>query len=91
MSVGLNNISTDIHNYLVSVYGDIAYSYKIVAKWAAAFKSERESIEDESGSRRPRTESTNANINMVEQLIDENPRISYANLKGTIFVYQMHA
>ena len=72
VSVALNKTPTDIHNDLVSVYGDLAYSYQAVAKWAAAFKSGRESIRDESQSGRPVTESTNANINMVEQLIDEN-------------------
>ena len=73
MSVALNKTPIDIHNNLIGVYGDLAYSYKPVAKWAAAFKSERESIEDDSRSGRPRTESTNANINMVEQFNDENP------------------
>ena len=48
---------------------------------AAAFKSDRETTEDEQSLGRLVTETTNANISMLAQLFDENPIISYADLK----------
>ena len=39
MSVSLNQSAMVIHDNLIKVYGEAAYSYPTVARWAASFKA----------------------------------------------------
>ena len=62
-----------IYDNLVKVFGEIAYSYPSVAMWAALFKAGESNLEDKYRSGRSITETNQANIDLVESLIDINP------------------
>ncbi len=66
-----------IHNDLIKVYGDSAYSFSAVEKRVAYHRRGGESIEDAPRPGRPITGCTLTNIRLVDSLIMENPRISY--------------
>ena len=75
-----------IHDNLVKVYGEAAYSYPTVAGWDASFKAGESNLEDKYRSGRPITETNQANIDLVESLIDINPRVSYSYLEEETFL-----
>ena len=58
-------------------HGEAAVVYRTVAKWAELFRNGRESVEDDPRSGRSITEMTKANIEMIEQLIDNDPHITF--------------
>ena len=75
--VALGQKPREIHNQLINAYGESAYSLSAVEKRVAYHKAGGESINDSYRSGAPITACTKANIELVESLIDENPRISY--------------
>jgi histone-lysine N-methyltransferase SETMAR len=77
----LNQSPISIHNNLVLVYGDNAYSYKTVTLWVNSFRAGNTNINDKPRTGRPITAKTDTNIALVEKLIDEHPRISYSYLE----------
>jgi len=82
----LDQSPTIIHDNLVKVYGEAAYSYRNVARWAALFKAGKSKLMDKTRSGRPITEMNKANIDLVQSLIDKNPRISYSILEEKTFL-----
>ena len=68
--------ATQIHQELIIAYGPDAVSFSTVAYWTRRFVSGRDSFEDDPRSGRPVTVVTTQNIKAVEQLVDEDPRIS---------------
>ena len=77
----LNQTATSIHAELILIHGESAYKFRSVCKWVECFKAGRDEIEDKPRSGRPITELTEANITLVEQLIDNDKRISYSDLE----------
>ena len=80
MRTALKINAASIHQELVDILGDNAYSYRTVADWSRRFKDGRVSVEDDPRQGRPSTTLTKANIQLVEKLIDEDSRISYRSL-----------
>ena len=70
-----------IHDDLKTIYGSSSYSYSTVAKWVNLFKSGRESLEDDSRCGRPRTEVIPYNIKQIEELIADDPHITYCEME----------
>jgi hypothetical protein len=64
---------TEITKELFLAHGDQAPTYKTVCKWTALFKNGRESLADDPRSGRPITVFTEVNIELIRQLIEENP------------------
>ena len=58
-----------------------AYSLPTIRRWIARFKAGHLVVEDEHRSGCPITETSQANIDLIESLIDDNPRISYSYLE----------
>jgi len=77
----LNETPISIHNNLVSVYGEAAYSLVTIRRWVVRFKAGKTDLEDMHRSGRPITEKSPSNIALIESLIDDNPRISYSYLE----------
>lgn len=75
--VALGQKPIEIHSQLIKVYGESAYSFSAVEKRVAYHRAGGESIFDAYRSGTPITACTQANIDLVESLIEENPRISY--------------
>lgn len=67
----------DIWKELNIAYPGQAPKYDCVAKWAKLFKEGRESLEDDPRSGRPRTAHTAENIELIRQLIEEDPHVTY--------------
>ena len=76
----LNINAKSIHQELIDILKDNAYSYRTIADWSHRFKEGRISVEDEPRPGRPSPTLSNANIQLVEKLIDEDSRISYREL-----------
>lgn len=70
--------ANEITNELQLVHGDNAPQYSTVAKWAALFKAGREDLEDDPRSGRPITSFTQANIDLVHEIVQANRFISIA-------------
>ena len=70
-----------IHDNSVNVYGQGRISNR-----DASFKAGEASLEDKYRSGRPITEENQANIDLVESLIDINPRVSYSYLEEETFL-----
>jgi histone-lysine N-methyltransferase SETMAR len=77
----LNETPASIHFDLMNVYGNSAYSLVTIRRWVARFKAGQSELEDQPRSGRPITETSKANIDLIESLIDTNPRISYSYLE----------
>ena len=65
-----------IHEDMVATLGGHAPSYATVKKWAKEFKLGRESTEDAPRSGRPKTASTDENINAIHDLVMSDRRIT---------------
>lgn len=78
----LGKTATEIHKELNLAYNENAPKYSTVAKWVALFKEGRESLEDNPRSGRPITVYTNENIDLVRNLIEEDPHLSCAELEA---------
>jgi len=72
---------TDIHKNLVTTYPQDAYSYDTVCKWIGRLKARKIDIEDAFRSGRPITATTQQNISIVKDLIDNDPHISYNEIE----------
>ena len=64
------------HEELVTVYGDLSPSFRIVARWIQHFSDGRESVEDEARAGRPRTSVTDRSVERAEALIVEHTTIT---------------
>jgi len=71
----------DIHCDFINIHGESAFAYSTVARWVGLFKAGRMSAEDEPRSGRRCTEQTSANIKRIEELIEEDPHITYDRME----------
>lgn len=76
MRTALDISATVIKEELDLILPKTAYSYRSVANWSNQFKAGRQSVEDEPRSGRPSTATTKANIQRVDELVDEDRRIT---------------
>ena len=72
----LNISARAIHQELLLIQPDTAYSYSVVSFWSKRFREGRESVEDDPRPGRPVTAATKSNIERIEQLVEEDHRIS---------------
>jgi len=65
-----------IHNQMTVVYGECAPSYAMVKHWAAEFRQDRNSLEDEPRSRRPSEAVCEENCCAIENTVLQNRRVN---------------
>lgn len=73
--------TSEIITRLNNVCGDDAPSKSSVYRWVDEFKQGRDSTQDAPRAGRPSTGVTTENINKARQLIEENPRLTIAELE----------
>ena len=76
MRTALSISAVAIHKELLLIQPDKAYSYSVVSFWSNRFRGGRESVEDDPRPGRPVTAATKYNIQRIEQLVEEDRRIS---------------
>src|ERR1043166_8304979 len=72
--------AAEIHRQLVEVYGETVMSRQHVAEWCRKFAAGREKVTDEDRSGRPSTATTDLNTARVEELIQDNRRITIRHM-----------
>ncbi|CAF3985487.1 unnamed protein product, partial [Rotaria sordida] len=72
--LGLN--ATQIHDELTAAYVQGVVSYSAIAHWIDRFLNGRESLEDNPRNGRPITVITKQNIDVVQDLVNDDPHIS---------------
>ena len=70
----------DIHKELVIAEGDKALSKRTIYRWIEAFEIGQLNIEDASRSGRPREANSSSNINIIEDLIHDDPHITIESI-----------
>ena len=75
-----------IHNELKLFDSVHAPSLKTIYNWIKDFNNNRESLEDKPRSGRPISESTPQNIELVRNVIEENPYINYEKIQAETFL-----
>jgi histone-lysine N-methyltransferase SETMAR len=71
---------TTIHQELSTAIGSNAPSYSTFARWAKRFREGREDVDDEPRSGRPISELTDRNIELVRQIINNDPHSTYDDI-----------
>jgi hypothetical protein len=69
-----------IHEELTTALGPNAPSYRTVARWASRFREGREDVNDDPRSGRPVFELTDENIELVRQVINNDPHSTYDDI-----------
>ncbi len=75
------NPATDILADLRNVYGHQAPSPATVRRWAAAFKSGKDTVYDRPHPGRPRSASGDNNVTLVQQLVEADARLSVREIQ----------
>lgn len=88
ISATLGKSAKEITKELNDASGSQAPKYRTVAKWTKLFREGREVLEDDPRSDRPRTTLTKTNIQLVRQLIEDNPHISYDEIEAATSINQ---
>ncbi|CAF1092325.1 unnamed protein product [Rotaria sp. Silwood1] len=76
--LGIN--AETIHKELTTALGSNAPSYATVARWAKHFHEGRENINDDSQFGRPISKLTDVNIELVRQVINNDPHSTYNDI-----------
>jgi [histone H3]-lysine36 N-dimethyltransferase SETMAR len=69
-----------IHEELTLAYGPEVVSYSTVQKWSQLFREGRIEVEDDPRSGRPVSVPTEENINLVREVIDQDPHATYDDI-----------
>ena len=69
----LKDSNRNIHNDLVKVCGDQALAYSTVRRWVQLFREERDSIEDEPRTGRPKSATCEPSIELVGEFLRKDP------------------
>ena len=75
-----------IHEELATALGPDAPAYRTVAKWAERFREGREDVNDDLRSGRPVSELTDENIELVRQVITNDPHSTYDDIITETFL-----
>ena len=75
-----------IHEKLTTALGRNAPSYSTVARWAKRFREGREDVNDDPRSGRPISELTDTNIELVRQVINNDPHSTYDDIIAETFL-----
>jgi transposase len=78
--LGMN--TTAIHEEFTTTLGPLAPSYRTVARWEKRFREGREDLNDDQRSESPVSETTDENIELVRQVIDNDPHSTYDEIIG---------
>jgi histone-lysine N-methyltransferase SETMAR len=79
-----NLSATECHNRLKAAYPDLKLSYETVREWFSRFRGGDESLEDRQRSGRPATAVTEENVELVRQMIEENPFVTYNGIQQAL-------
>ena len=82
MRVKLGNNAISIHNEFKIVKVDQAPSYSTIQRWVKHFKEGKQQLKDKARSGRPITATTRTNIELVRNVIDDNPYCSYDEIEA---------
>ena len=78
------NSAKNIHQRLEDVWGEASPGYSTIKRWLQNFKEEDlPSLHDKPKSGRPRSSLTTDNINTIQTLINDDPRLSIRSLELT--------
>jgi histone-lysine N-methyltransferase SETMAR len=93
MRTALKIDARTIHQELLLIQPDVAYSYRNVALWSSRFREGRASVKDDPRSGRPQTTTTQANIKRIEELVEEDRRISIRaiEVQTSLNLFTIHA
>jgi transposase len=69
-----------IHEEFVTALGPKAPSYPTIAEWAKRFREGREDVNDDPRSGRPVSELTDENIELVREIINNDPHSTYDDI-----------
>ena len=72
----------DIFQELQTAYGEQAPCQSTVGRWSKLFSDGREDIKDKSRSGHQITANTTANIELVRQVVEDNPHVSYEEIEA---------
>lgn len=75
---------SEIQTKFRNVYGDSSPSFSTIKKWAAEFKRDRSSLEDDPRTGRPKTATTSEMIEKVHDLILNDRRIKVREVANTM-------
>jgi len=75
-----------IHEELATALGSNAPSYQTIARWAKRFPEGREDVNDDPRSGRPVYELTDENIELVRQVIIDDPHATYDDIIAETFL-----
>ncbi|CAF2734506.1 unnamed protein product [Rotaria sp. Silwood2] len=75
-----------IHEELATALGSKAPSYPTVAEWAKRFREGREGVNDDPRSGRPVSELTDENIELVREVINNDPHSTYDDIIAETFL-----
>ena len=82
MRVKLGCDAISIHKDFKIVKGDQAPSYSTICKWVKYFKAGGENLKDRERSGRPITATIDSNIELVRNVIEDNPYITYDEIEA---------
>ena len=75
-----------IHEELVTALGPSVPSYTTVTRWAKRFRQGREDVNDHSRSASPLSQFTGENIELVRQVISNDPHLPYDEITAETFL-----
>ena len=78
--IRLNTDSKQIFNELCGIYGPQTISMRTVFRWVKAFKAGKFSVEDDTHPGRPKTSVTQANIDAVKIVVEQDARLSVKDI-----------
>ena len=81
-----NREGAEIHQRLENVFGDRAVSKKTVYNWIEKLKQGRDSLEDDSRSGRPSTSVNQHSIARVEELLEEDRRLTVSDIAEKVYI-----
>jgi hypothetical protein len=82
MRANLGNDAISIHNDFEIIKGDQAPSYSTIQRWVKHFKEGKQKLKDKARSGRPIIATANKNIELVRNVIDDNPSCFYDEIEA---------
>jgi len=76
--------AVEIHQRLQRAYGSVCMGANSVRRWVKHFKDGNTSIQDEPRSGRPRTSSTERNKERVDEIIQDDRRVTVDTIARTL-------